>query len=64
MIIAAMAVNKNLPETKEEFEEKVISEAMCVLLYSKEEIKEVLYTTNCTEWAEILCKLFSTPKTA
>jgi len=63
MIIAGMAMHKKLPATEKEFETKVISEARSILLYSEEEIKNVLYTTNCTEWAEILCQLFKTPTT-
>jgi hypothetical protein len=59
MIIAGMAVNKNLPETKEEFFDKVVSDTMCIVDYPKEDIETVLKTTNCTEFAEILCELYT-----
>jgi len=62
MIIAGMAVNKNLPETSEEFTEKVVEDAMCIIDYPKEDILDVLKTTNCTEFTEILCKLYSNDK--
>lgn len=58
MIIAALAVNKNLPETKELFENKVVSEALCILEYPEQDVKNVLHTANCTEFAEILCRLY------
>lgn len=58
MIIAGMSVNKTLPETIEEFTEQVVDDAMCIIDYSKEDILHVLQTVNCTEFAEILCKLY------
>lgn len=61
-IIAGMAVRKELPETKELFETKVIETAMGVLDYTKEDIMEVLYTTNCTQFAEVLCQIYQNKK--
>jgi hypothetical protein len=63
MIIAGMAVNKNLPETKEQFFDKVVTDAMGIIDYPREDIERVLKTTNCIEFAEILCSLYTEPKT-
>lgn len=59
MIIAGMAVNKTLPETKEQFVDKVITDATHLIDYPREDIEQILKTTNCTEFAEILCSLYA-----
>lgn len=59
MIIAGMAVNKTLPETKEQFVDKVVSNTMCLIDYPKRDIMRVLKKTNCTEFAQIICSLYA-----
>lgn len=59
MIIAGMVMRKELPLTKELFEEKVIRAALSILEFSKEDIQEVLHTTNVTEFSKILSKLYT-----
>ena len=58
MIIAGMVVHKTLPETKEQYIDKIVCTAMGIIDYSKKDIIQVLKTTNCTEFAEILCALY------
>jgi hypothetical protein len=60
-IIAGMVNRKDIPETKELFEKQVIEQAQTTLDYSYEEIKEVLYTTDCTGFAKLQTQLFSVP---
>lgn len=57
MIVAGMVANKTLPETKELFVDKVVSDAMCIIDYNKEDIIEVLKSRDCIEFSEIMCLL-------
>lgn len=58
-VVASMVKNKTLPETKELFEEKVIKNAQCIVDYSEEEIKEVLYNTDVMSFTKVLSKIFN-----
>lgn len=57
MIVAGMAVNKTLPETKEQFIEKVTTDAAKVLDYPLSDIKQVFIEHDCAGYARIMCQL-------
>ncbi len=59
MIIGGMVVNKQLPETKELFKEKVVAEAACVLDYPVCDIEEVFDTTDVTQFGRILGTIYT-----
>jgi len=60
MIIASKSVNNDIPETKEEFIETVVNDAASILDYSKDDIKKILLTTDCTEFTKILAEIYKT----
>ena len=59
MIIAGLAVRKDLPKTEKEFTEVVIERASNILDYPEQDIKHVLLTINCVEFAKIMCLLYT-----
>ena len=60
MTIAGMVARKEIP-AREDFEQTIITSARGILDYSEEDIKQVLHTANCTEFAEIISKIWGTP---
>lgn len=58
MIIAGKVIRQDLPDTKELFVEKIVEDTMCIIDYSKVNILKVLNTKNCSEFAEILVKIY------
>lgn len=57
MIIAGIVNRKEIPDTKEAFEVLVITSAKRMLDYSENEIREVLYSTDCTQFAKVITQL-------
>lgn len=59
MITLGMAVNKTLPPTKEEFIEKVIQGTMSLVDYPREDIEQILYANDFTEFSRIYIQMMT-----
>lgn len=58
MKIAGMVMNKQLPDSKEEFKKHVIDDVASIIDYPREDIECVFDNYNVTDTAEIMAELF------